>query len=362
MIEILHPVRDRIRIEELCVRLRFVDGWESAAADLRELRRFDSVLPDVDVDGYDHHSRYVVFPWRATMVRLPDEVLFHRLRTSRNRYLITETEQLRWESATIAVAGLSVGASLLHTCVLTGARRLRIADPDTLGPTNLNRLTGSVCDLGTPKAELAMRRTLETDPYINLEVFAEGVTEETASAFFGGNGDRTPDIVLEEVDDLATKVAIRRWAREAGLPVVMVTDDGDNVIVDVERYDLEPGRPLFHGNAGDIEALDADELRDPANRVRIAGAIVGEAIGPRTREALREVGRTMPSWPQLGTAATLAGAVGAVTARRIVCGDELPSGRARLSIDEVLVAVASDRETCVKRAEHGQANGCNTSS
>ena len=62
--------------------------------------------------------------------------------------------------------------------------------------------------------------------------------------------------MLEEVDDLATKVEIRRHARALGVPVVMVTDDGDNVIVDVERYDLDPGYPLFHGNAGDVTDLD----------------------------------------------------------------------------------------------------------
>ena len=336
MIEILHPIDDHARISELRTKLDVVDGWHAAVDELAALRRFDGNLPTVDLENADPYSRYVVFGWRSTMVRLPEPALFHRLRTSRNSFLITDDEQNRWSSALIAVAGLSVGASLLHTCVLTGARRVRIADPDTLGPTNLNRLPASVCDLGVGKAELAWRRLLETDPYLEAEVFVDGVTDEFADSFFGGGSRCQPDVILEEVDDLAAKVAIRRRARAAGIPLVMVTDDGDNVIVDVERYDLDPDYPLFHGRAGDIDTLSTAELRDPGNRTRIAEAIVGADIGPRTRSALGEVGVSIPSWPQLGSAATLAGAVGAITARRIVVGDDVVSGRVSVCADAVL--------------------------
>lgn len=336
MIEILHPRYDRIRVEELCSTRNFVDGWAAAAEDVSALRHFDAGIPDPATADPDDHTRYVYFPWRSTVVRLPDASLFHRLRTSRNSYLITGPEQHRWSSALIGVAGLSVGASLLHSCVLTGARRLRIADLDTLGPTNLNRLAGSVCDLGTAKTELAMRRTLETDPYAELQVFADGVTDDCVDDFFGGGPAPLADVILEEVDDLAAKVAVRRVARDRGIPLVMVTDDGDNVLVDVERYDLDPRYPPFHGRAGNVGDLDPAQLRDPSHRMRIVRAIVGDDIGNRTRDALDEVGRTIASWPQLGSAATLAGAVGAVTARRIVCGDDVPSGRARVSIDDIL--------------------------
>ena len=64
-------------------------------------------------------------------MRLPDAETFYRLRTARNRYLITDAEQRRWSGAVVAVAGLSVRASILHACAMTGARTLRIADPDT---------------------------------------------------------------------------------------------------------------------------------------------------------------------------------------------------------------------------------------
>ena len=273
---------------------------------------------------------------------MPIDQVFHRLRTARNRFLITDEEQHAWSTARLAVAGLSVGASVVHVAGLTGARRFHLADPDTLGPTNLNRLTGSVCDLGVAKTVLAARRLLEADPHAQICTWEQGYDPATSADFLTHaetGTERTPvDIVIEEMDDLAMKVAVREQVRRAELPLIMVTDDGDNVIFDVERYDLDPEYPAFHGSAGKVSDLDLATLRDPANRVRLAGAIVGHDIAPRLTHALGQVGQTIPSWPQLGTAASLAGVVGAFAARTIVCGGSLPSGRYRVRIDTAIAA------------------------
>jgi len=282
----------------------------------------------------------VLFPWRSTIVRLPGADLFWRLRTARNRYLIDESEQRQWSAALIGIAGLSVGASVLAASSLTGARRFRLAEGDTLGPTNLNRLTGSVCDLGEPKLTLAMRRTFEADPYSDIQAFPAGYTPGTADAFIGSGGTERLTVLVEEMDDLALKVGIRVKARAARVPVVMVTDNGDNAILDVERFDQDPGYPLFHGLAGDLAANPAD-LNDPIQRVNIASAIVGSQITPRTRFSLTQVGRTLPSWPQLGTAATAGGALGALASRYIACGVPLESGRYRVDLDETLIGAGA---------------------
>lgn len=340
MIEILRLPGDAQRLSQLRASgYAWVDGWQSALEELATLREFDlrsgtaaGVEPiRFDENDLDAASRYVVYPWRRTVVRLPDAGLFHRLRTTRNRYLITDSEQKLWASSTIAVAGLSVGGSVLHTCALTGARRFRIADPDTLGPSNLNRLAGSVCDLGVPKTTLAARRVLELDPYTEVETFAAGYSAASAEPFLSDVA-----VVLEEMDDLRRKIELRVAARKRRVPVVMVTDDGDGVMVDVERFDLDPDYPLLHGRAEVLSALSDEEFADPARRVEIAGAIVGDDVTERMRYSLGQVGQSIPSWPQLGTAATVAGAVGALMARRIVCGDDVPSGRAYVRLGELV--------------------------
>ena len=345
MIEILDPKSDSLRIHQLLqpnCGMRFVDGWESARAELAAIDAFRSGSMDWGDDRViENSSRYVVYPWRSTVVRLPSDEHFSRLRTARNRYLIDDDEQSKWGSALIGVAGLSVGASVLSVCALTGARRFRIADPDTLGPSNLNRLQGSVCDLGVSKVTLAQRRLLEADPYTDVSAYSNGYASHDDSFLGSAPGMERLAVLAEEMDDLALKVVVRQRAREVGIPVVMATDNGDNVILDVERYDRDPDYPLFHGRAGDLTEMAVSELNDPANRLRIANAIVGGDVTPRTRYSMTQVGRSLPSWPQLGTAATTAGSSAALAARLIVCGADIESGRYRVDLDRILLGEAA---------------------
>lgn len=333
MISVLHANHDRKVIDDLLDDgYALVDAWPSALEDIEKINSYGDNTITVDTADLDAHSRYIVYPWRTTIVRLPDDTIFSRLRTARNCYLITDEEQATWASAPVAIAGLSVGGSVLSVCALTGARTLRIADPDTLGPSNLNRLVGSVCDLGVSKTTLAYRRVVEADPYATVETFPSGFDAGSATDFIGGQGTPKAGVILEEMDDIARKVELRRLARAAQVPVIMVTDDGDDVILDVERYDLDPDYPLFHGRAGDLIDLTEEQLQDRDSRVALAGRIVGNDVDARLQVALTQVGKTIPSWPQLGSAASLAGVVGAVVARKLVCGFEIPSGRSRVRV------------------------------
>lgn len=348
MIEILDPKCDAARIalfRSAGSAYRFVDGWESARDELSAIDAFDPTaqLDWNDADVVEKASRYIVYPWRSIVVRLPDREHFHRLRTARNRFLLDDQEQDQWSHALIGVAGLSVGSSVVSVCSLTGARRFRLADPDTLGPSNLNRLLGSVCDLGESKVTLAQRRLLETDPYTEVAPFPDGYSQGASEAFLGGGGNERLAVLMEEMDNLAMKVAVRLHARARRIPVIMATDNGDNVILDVERYDLEPDYELFHGRAGDLSTMTEDELNAPERRLKVANAIVGSGVTPRTRYSLTQVGVRLSSWPQLGTAATAAGSIAALAARLLVCGADLSSGRYRVDLDRILLGEAAER-------------------
>ncbi|MQY20142.1 ThiF family adenylyltransferase [Nocardia macrotermitis] len=338
MIEILDPTRDAARIALLLEPgsgYRLVDAWPIA---VREWRAIAPTAPLPEM-------RYVVYPWRRTVVKLPAAEAYRRLRTTRNRYLIDDSEQRRWSRAVLGIAGLSVGSSALTVCALTGASRFRLADPDHLGLTNLNRLPASVCDIGVSKTVLACRRVLELDPYSSVTAFPRGYDDTTAATFLGTAPGAEPlTVLIEEMDDFAAKIEIRLRARAAGIPVLMATDNGDNVILDVERFDLDSDYPLFHGRAGEVtESLAA--VSDPRERARIAQRIVGTEITPRTRYSLTEVGRSLTSWPQLGTAATLAGVAAAYAARLVACGSPLRSGRYRIDPDLALRGAAAAAAT-----------------
>ena len=53
------------------------------------------------------------------------------------------------------------------------------------------------------------------------------------------------DLLIEECDSLEVKIRARIKARSLGIPVLM--DTSDRGMVDIERFDLEPDRPIFHG-------------------------------------------------------------------------------------------------------------------
>ena len=104
MIEVLDPAADWPRIESLldsATGISLVNAWEAALPELASLdlphlspgtadskasldQYFATVWTDTSIEAA---STYVLFPWRSTIVRLPEADLFWRLRTARNRYL-----------------------------------------------------------------------------------------------------------------------------------------------------------------------------------------------------------------------------------------------------------------------------------
>ena len=290
------------------------------------------------------HGTWAYFPWRRTLVHLPDQGTFFRMRTNRNRDLITCDEQRAYYEASVAIAGLSVGSSCATAIALTGgAGRLRIADFDVLSMTNLNRLPGSVCDIGRPKTELSARRLLEMNPYLDLRIWPEGLQVTTLHEFLGEGNERV-DVFVEEIDDVFLKIQARVVARELGLPVVMATDNGDNAIIDVERFDLERGRPLFHGRVAEDRLLALPPMPSPGQRVAVANGIVGSCVTTRTQDSLQKIGSQLVTWPQLGTAAMASGAAVAFVVRQIIIGAEMPSGRYHVDLDAVLDPTLSTAE------------------
>lgn len=301
-----------------------------------------SGLGDIRLQGC-----WVYFPWNASLAHVLDKECFYRVRTARNRNLITEREQKTYYDAHIGIAGLSVGTSVALAIALSGGgRRMRLADMDTFALSNTNRVPSSVCDLGSKKVELAARRIYEINPYAEIELEPRGVSIETIEAFFDGL-----DVVVDEVDDIAAKYLIRREARKRGIPLVMAADNGDGAVVDIERYDLDKDTPFFHGRLGDASYEQLSGLDRAGVGRTITKHIGHENVTPRMQESLLEMGKTIVSWPQLGGAALLNGAAVAYCVRRIVNGQEVQHNRATISFDEIFVpSYASAGELAKRKA------------
>ncbi|MEK7542679.1 MAG: ThiF family adenylyltransferase [Patescibacteria group bacterium] len=296
------------------------------------------------------HGRWICFPWLSTLVHILEENSFQTVRTARNKNLINEDEQNKFYHSVIGIAGLSVGNSIALAIVLQGGgQHLRLADHDRLALSNTNRIRTGVHELGLSKVEMTARHIYALNPYAKVELFAGGLTSENISHFF--EGPPKLDLVIDELDNLAIKFLIREQAKEHKLTVLMGADNGDNAIIDIERYDLNPQPDYFHGHLGRAtydELLGLDKFGIGKTITKMLGP---ENITIRMQQSLLEMGKTIVSWPQLGGAALLNGSVIAYCARKLLTGQELESNRALISLDERLIPNYNDQEQMQKREE-----------
>lgn len=297
-------------------------------------------------DALAAHGRWVYFPWRSLAAHILPEGDYFLVRTARNQNLITPEEQGRYYNATVGIAGLSVGSSVAFALALTGgAKHLKLADMDRLALSNTNRVLAGADRLGVLKVDMAARTLYEINPYSEIEMYPEGLTPENIDAFFEGL-----DLVIDEIDNLSVKYLIREQAKKRQIAIVMAADNGDNALVEVERHDLTPQPEFFHGRMGEVSY----EFLTHLDKFGI-GKLITKWVGPETvtermQESLKEMGKTIVSWPQLGGAALLNGAAVAYCVRKILNDQPLESDRALICMDEHLTPAYNSPEAKAHRA------------
>ncbi|WP_193043653.1 Rv1355c family protein [Mycolicibacterium baixiangningiae] len=307
--------------------IEFIDRVAELREAMAELR------PPVDAGLSDEPARWAYFPWRRTVVGVLGPHAHRRLRLDRNRNLITAEEQLRLGRLRIGVIGLSVGHAVAHTLAAQGVcGGLRLADFDGLEVSNLNRVPASLVDVGINKAVVAARRIAELDPYLSVQVMTEGVTPATVEKFLDGL-----DVVVEECDSLDVKVLVREHARARRLPVLMATSDRG--LLDIERFDLDPSRPLLHGLLGDIDSAALSGLTSKDKVPYVLRILDAAALSPRMAASLVEVGTSLTTWPQLAGEVALGATAITEAVRRIGLGEPLASGRVRIDAAALLDGV-----------------------
>jgi molybdopterin/thiamine biosynthesis adenylyltransferase/nitroreductase len=299
-----------------------------------QLRELDDVVPDAAPELLAESPRWVHYPWRSSLVRILGPRAFRRLRLDRNRNKITTDEQDRLGRLRIGVVGLSVGHAIAHTLALEGlCGELRLADLDTIELSNLNRIPATLLDLGLNKAVLAARRVAELDPYCTVTIFPDGLSAGNLESFLDGL-----DLVIEECDSLDIKLLVREAARRRGIPVIMETSDRG--MLDVERFDLDPQRPLLHGLVDDLQPDDIAGLTTHDKVPFVLRILEPTELSDRMAASMAEIDRTVTTWPQLGGDVTLGAATVAAAVRRIGRGEPLASGRLRIDLQSLLGELA----------------------
>jgi molybdopterin/thiamine biosynthesis adenylyltransferase len=320
--------REVLRVLREESSLQILDQFEDQRSQLDAL--VDLKPSHVVGDG----QRWVYYPWRRAVVRLLGPRSFELLRLNRNRNKLTKKEQARLRALRIGVIGSSAGHSIAHVLAMEGiVGELRVADFDDIELTNLNRIPAGVMDLGVNKAVVLARRVAEIDPYLTVNTFTEGITPENLARFVDGL-----DLVIEECDSLDIKFLVREAARERAIPVIMETSDRG--VLDVERFDLEPHRPIFHGLLGDMSYEKLAGLTTEQKGPFVLRLLGAADVSARAAASALELGHTVTGWPQLASEVTLGAATVAAAVRRFGLGGELPSGRVRFDVEEVLSEIA----------------------
>lgn len=316
-----------------------IDIYEQQLSELFEIRNAqlifspdfklqqDSFIKESVKEGKDLKGNWVYYPWRNTLVHMVTEDEYFELRTNRNRNLITLEEQRKLKNTTIAFAGLSIGSSTLEAIVYSGVgNKFVIADFDTLDTTNLNRIKANLLDVGNRKTDIAIKRALEIDPYVEFITYEDGLNDQNYEQFVDND---KPNIIFEAIDSLKMKILLRKKAKEAGVPVVMFTNLGDGVMIDIERYDTNPETLVFNGKIPD-EVIDS-VLNDTITKENINKYVlqlVGmENIPQIAIESIQLIGKELVGRPQLASTVGISGNLGAYVARKIILGEKISSGR-----------------------------------
>ncbi len=304
--------------------IEFIDHRIPLLAELRGL------LPSPGPELLDERCRWVYYPWRRAVVAVLGPGGYRAVRLDRNRNVVTADEQARLGALRVGVVGLSAGHVIAYGLAAQGlCGELRLADFDQLELTNLNRVPATVFDIGVNKAAATARRIAELDPYLPVRIQDEGVTLETIDEFFDGLS-----VVVDECDSMDMKAVLREHARARGIPVLMATSDRG--LVDVERFDLDPQRPILHGLLGDVDPASLARMSSGEKVPHLLRFLQAQHLSPRGAASLLEIDRTLSTWPQVSGDVAAGAPVIAESVRRIGLGEHLPSGRIRVDISAAL--------------------------
>lgn len=284
--------------------------------------------------GLHEYGVWVYYPWCRRLVHILDETEFVELRTSRNKYKIQPAEQVALAKRKVGIVGLSVGNAVAYTMAMERiCGHLVLADFDNIELSNLNRIRASLKDLGLNKAVLMAREIAELDPFLKIEVFTDGLTDANIEAFLGQD---TPiDILVDECDSLSMKLKMRLQAKQKKIPVVMETSDKG--MLDIERFDLETDRPIFHGRIEHLPWQSFVNQPDQQLATQLLMSIVDvQKVSDRMRYSYSELGKSIPTWPQLASAVMLGGGTVTDTVRRILLGEPVASGRFYVDLEQIL--------------------------
>ncbi len=309
----------------------------------------------IENDELLNYGYFAYYPDKKHLVHFCDPYWHKVVSVASSSTLLTDPEfKLKWRevreifaNTIIGVAGCSVGSNIIHNIMMDmRPDNIKIADKAPYKMENINRVRlgywdmvknnadrVSLFDVGLKnKAHVVADQIYSIDPFTNVYVYDDGLNQMNISKFFDGDEfEPKVDIIIEEIDDPQSKLFIRQEARKRRLPLIMASDMGSMVQIEVSRYDLDENLPLTYG-ASDQELTAAVEDFSQSGTDRKAFFnFVDTLIGTDYRQdellQIMEEKCEIPTStiiPQLGSTAAASGAIVAELVARIRLGYNYP--------------------------------------
>ena len=192
-----------------------------------------------------------------------------RMRTTRNMYLVDPDDQTQLYDKKLAVFGNSVGRAITKQFVVGGiGNDITMVDPDIVSGSNLNRLGIGNDQIGVAKVLSTALELSKIDPYITYRT--------SIKPYQSGDFGMDTDLVVDEMDDVRSKVLLALDAREKGVNWMMATDLGRRAIVQGSHFKANKDDRLFGGKISDREAnLLIESDITPRDEQRFLMKIIG---------------------------------------------------------------------------------------
>jgi molybdopterin/thiamine biosynthesis adenylyltransferase len=136
---------------------------------------------------------------------------------SRQMSIVTKSQQTRFKDAHIAVIGCGgIGGSAIEMLARMGVGKLTIIDKDSFDMSNLNRqLMSSTAALNKPKSIVTKEKISNINPYVEVIAFNEELNKDNIDKVLDGS-----DIIVDALDNLASRVLISRYAKDNDIPFI----------------------------------------------------------------------------------------------------------------------------------------------
>lgn len=211
---------------------------------------------------------WAYYPWKRSLIHIPEEEEFYELMYSRNFPTIEKEVQERLRNLKVGICGLSVGRDIAFALMMLGITKLSVADFDPIAPSNLNRMGAvSIFEVGENKTESFARSTYEFNPFAQLKLYPQGLNSGNLREFV-----TNVDLVIDEMDAFPFKNLIRDITKEQGKYALMATDYAFTPVIDVEG----PNDPKFGGRAS--ESIIAGLMKGPRDKFEATRMVV-EVVG-----------------------------------------------------------------------------------